>query len=680
MIRAAPILILLALAAFVAASREDVPDRGIYIPRADAETVPGVLVVEFDDSAPVGQRAAALEAAGVTPERGELSDRFVSVVVPSGDEDVYGERLAAAGIVRTVERNINRTPQFVPNDPAFPLQWNFDIIGLEETWDVFLKDTSGVPRAGEGAIVAVIDTGVAYEAHVDTTTCNPCLRADDLAPRTPGAGPKIAFPYDFWDDDTHANDDGGHGTHVAGTIAQSTNNGNGGAGIAYDATIIPLKVCGPVPPDDYGCDSDAIADAIRWAANHGAGVINISLAGPQGLTQNESDAIQTAVNVGALIVAPSGNGGADGIGDAFVYFPAADPRVLAVGATGENGLRSGYSNYGTDLSLVAPGGAYRLGPGGAPVEDTVIVQQSYLESCTSGPPVSNKASFGFCGLTGTSSASAHVSGVAALIRSKYANINRTQVINLLTRCAEDVGLPGVDLQHGNGLVQAYDSIKDVNGDGVADGLQDLDTDSIWDCVDDSVDVGTQTPTPPPNECAGPPLSPTPSPTPSLTPTPTATPAATDTATPSEPPTPTELPTDTPTPPETPTPVPTDTPPPVPTDTPTPPLIETPTPTPVDTPTPTPTPNAGRFAQGETLTPTPVDLACGDTDCDLDVDAVDALGVLRYIASIGAPPFCIGYGYTDCNDELEATDALTILKHVAALPLGLPPGCSQIGYG
>ena len=160
--------------------------------------------------------------------------------------------------------------------------------------------------------------------------------------------------YDFVGHDQHPNDVFGHGTHVAGTIAQSTNNGSATAGIAYRARIMPLRVL-----DSKGeGDSVAISRAMRYAARHGADVINLSLEFPAGVRASEIpdvlDALRYARRSGVAVVAAAGNQADDA-----VAYPARAQPVIAVGATTANGCQAEYSNAGTDLDVVAPGGGDR---------------------------------------------------------------------------------------------------------------------------------------------------------------------------------------------------------------------------------------------------------------------------------------------------------------------------------
>ncbi len=229
--------------------------------------------------------------------------------------------------------------QYTPNDRSLNRQWNLIGpfgIGMPEAWQIAID--RGVP-GGKGATVAVLDSGVAYENR------GRYRRAPDFHRSTFLKG------YDFVGRDSHPNDVFGHGTHVAGTIAQATNNRLGTAGIAYRARIMPLRVL-----DSEGSgDSVAIARGIRYAAKRRVDVINLSLEFPTGVRAGEIpdvlSALRYARSKGVTVVAAAGNQA-----DAAVAYPARASSVIAVGATTATGCEAEYSNAGTDLDVVAPGG------------------------------------------------------------------------------------------------------------------------------------------------------------------------------------------------------------------------------------------------------------------------------------------------------------------------------------
>src|SRR3990167_5801891 len=244
--------------------------------------------------------------------------------------------------VEYAEPNYVMRLAYTPNDEYFGYQWdlhnsnstNTDI-NMPAAWDY---DGSSPNYGGGSSVVgAVVDTGVAYEDYDDGVT--EYVKAPDLANTNFTAG------YDYVNDDTHSNDDHGHGTHVTGTIAQSTGNTTGVAGIAFNSTIMPIKV---LDSSGSGALSD-VAAGIDFARQNGADIINMSLEGSHSVTLQQ--AVEDAAAAGVILVAATGNSGASSIS-----YPAAYSEVIAVGATRYDGFLSSYSNYGTGAELVAPGG------------------------------------------------------------------------------------------------------------------------------------------------------------------------------------------------------------------------------------------------------------------------------------------------------------------------------------
>ncbi len=314
---------------------------------------------------------------------------------------------------------------YSPNDPYYRYQWNLNNgtggINAEDAWD--LTD-------GSGAVVAILDTGIAYENYGIYS------QAGDLAQTSfiPG--------YDFINNDAHANDDNAHGTHVAGTIAQSTNNRIGIAGVAYGATLMPVKVLGA---DGRGTSYN-VADGIYYATDHGANIINMSLA--WSVYQSSSgtwvasepgvvvrNAIEYAYNHGVTLVAAAGNNGAS-----VVAYPAAYDQCIAVGATTSAESLASFTNRGSALDLTAPGQS--------------ILQQTF------NPNTRIVSDFGYWYFSGTSMASPHVAGVAALLFSLGVT-EPAEIKQVLYETAEDHSTAGWDNQYGWGIVDAYAAVSSV---------------------------------------------------------------------------------------------------------------------------------------------------------------------------------------------------------------------------
>ena len=318
---------------------------------------------------------------------------------------------AVAGARATV-----RAP--APDDELFSQQWNLGAIGIPRAWDV---------STGQGVVVAVLDTGVAYEDD------GPYRRAPDLA------GTRFVPGWDFVDDDAHPNDvpvsgRGSQGTHVAAVIAATTNNRFGTAGVAPGAAIMPVRVLGA----DGSGTAETIARGLRFAADNGASVANVSL-GPRVDAPSLGDAVAYAVARGVTIVVAPGEGGL-----ASLALPAALPAALVVGAVGYQNERAEYSYFGPGLDLVAPGGDVQIDQNRDGIDDGIVAQTVFER--TDG--------FCFCLRQGMPSAAAHVSGVAALVLAAGRASTPGEVRELLVAAAADLGPPGPDAEYGAGLVQA----------------------------------------------------------------------------------------------------------------------------------------------------------------------------------------------------------------------------------
>jgi serine protease len=337
----------------------------------------------------------------------------------------------------------------LPNDPGvrnFPgglaaNQWNFyDTAGVNalQAWTNLQTLTPGRPP-GYGVRIAVIDTGVAYRDY------GRYKKSPDFV------GTRFVAPYDFVANTRFPVDasKAGHGTHVAGTIAEATNNGIGVSGLAYGATIMPVRV---LDSGGYG-DAATIAKGIRYAAVHGAKVINMSLEFSTSVKSTEIPdiigAISYAHSKGAVVVASSGNEG-----EARVAYPARTGLAISVGATTDDACLAGFSNDGVGLDIVAPGGGNDANlPRDLNCRAGHIGRHIYQETYTKAP-----SRFGLpSDFDGTSMAAPHVSATAALvIGSKLLGPSPTpdQVECRLKGTARQLGLPGPNRVYGYGLVDA----------------------------------------------------------------------------------------------------------------------------------------------------------------------------------------------------------------------------------
>jgi len=359
------------------------------------------LLVRFDPSASDASIVRAVSAAG--GHLGESPGSTGYVRVSTGDKSAaeIAARLERSPIVSEVGPNTIRHADALPTDPNYASQAAYlQAMHLPDAWNTTTGDNS--------LILAIIDSGVQ-------------LSHPDLAGRlVPG--------WDFVNDDSDPSDDFGHGTMVAGIAAASTNNGRGVAGATWAGRIMPVKVL-----DSHGAaNDDDIAAGIRYAVDHGASVINLSLGGPGAGTGVLQQAVNYATANDVVVVAAAGNDG--GTSQATIeHYPAACDGVIAVGATDSAGNHAAFSSSGRWVDVVAPG--------------VGIVTTATGSRYGSGD--------------GTSFSAPLVSGVAFLMRSADPNASAQGVADTLVASADDLGAPGVDTLYGAGMVDAAAALTQV---------------------------------------------------------------------------------------------------------------------------------------------------------------------------------------------------------------------------
>ena len=368
--------------------------------------------------------------------------------------------LQADPAVEYAEVDARMYPLYTPNDPYFAnYQWHLQAtaggIDMPAAWDL---------SAGEGVVVAVLDTGV-LPAHPDLGAnlvegydfiTSPFMSRRATADRVPGGIDLGDWTVDY--DECYAGSQpepsSWHGTHVSGTIAQVTGNAEGVAGVAHNARVLPVRVLGRC-----GGQLSDIADAIVWASGgsvagvpanvHPAEVINMSLGGYGACGATYQDAIDTAVANGSVVVVAAGNAGEN----AANFRPASCANVINVGANRFNGGIAFYSNYGASVDISAPGGGAFQDPGNSGW-DGYIVQGGSLD------PETDEGHYDYVGMIGTSMAAPHVAGVAALVQAALVGAGRTplthaQMEALLKQTARvfPVAIPG-NTPIGVGIVNA----------------------------------------------------------------------------------------------------------------------------------------------------------------------------------------------------------------------------------
>ena len=434
--------------------------------------VPGELIVKFRDGY---TPAAQTRALSVLRQRGGLQSRWIgsALLVRADDEpdaEVAAQVLRRQPEIEWAQPNYLIRPRATPNDSAYPLQWNMTQLDMPRAWDIN-------PGANGNVRVAVVDFGVTtvtqtfnftlwtgsrFESVPVPVRVNPDIGAARILPGRDfafWAGPVVDFD--------------GHGTAVAGTALQETNNAFGTAGVAYGATLLPLKAClgywdiqfllsaagipGFVNPDEETgfCEVSAVVQAVRFAADNGAQVINISLGGP-GEAPAFLDALRYAVQRGSFVAMPSGNSFEEGnLTDYPGAYAAQLDGAVAVGATGRSRRRAYYSNTGSHVELAAPGGDFRDGGTSGGIVQIGLVPGDSDPFTIIRPRFDRYTELA---VQGTSFSAPHVAGVAALLHAQ--GITSPAAIEaILKQTATDLGAPGRDNDFGFGLISPRAALR-----------------------------------------------------------------------------------------------------------------------------------------------------------------------------------------------------------------------------
>ncbi|HEX4734311.1 MAG TPA: S8 family serine peptidase [Thermoleophilaceae bacterium] len=383
---------------------------------AAADFVPGRVIVKYNAGTSATRIAALENASGVTGLHRTILGG-ARVVTVAGSVKTAVAQLNRSAAVQYAEPDYVMHATATPNDPRFAELYGLNNTGQTGgTPDADIDAPEGWDAAGlglfpstGGAKVGVVDTGI-LSTHEDLTgKLANCAKSYSGIPILSGSIQEGS-----------CSDDNGHGTHVSGTITANANNGKGVAGVAFNSQLAMCKALGG--PLGSGSTSD-VANCIRWAHDKGAKVLSMSLGG--GASTTLQQAVQYAWANGAaggtLLVAAAGNDG-----DATLNYPAAYAEVVSVAATDNNDQRASFSNANSDVEIAAPG---------------VNVLSTYNGSNTS-----------YTTLSGTSMATPHVAGVAAIIWDKYPTATASTIRSKLDASVDDRGAAGRDTSFGFGRV------------------------------------------------------------------------------------------------------------------------------------------------------------------------------------------------------------------------------------
>ncbi|MNX58910.1 Thermophilic serine proteinase precursor [compost metagenome] len=363
----------------------------------NAAAVPGEILVKFRPGISSNSVKAMSAQLGMK-QVGSVNRLGVVTMKVTGDAKATIAKLQQNGNVLYAEPNYmayasDFKVEKVVNDPRLAEQWAINKISAPAAWDVNM--------GSKKTLLAIVDTGVDYNH-------------PDLAGR-------VDKGYDFINNDEDAMDDQGHGTHCAGIAAAGTNDGVGIAGLAPGVSILAVKVLSASGGGSY----ESVASGITYAADRGAHVISMSLGGGAS-SQAIQDAVNYAISKGSLVVAAMGNNGRES-----KSYPAACDGVMAIGATDINDAKASFSQYGSWISVGAPG-----------------------HNILSTIPGNKYAVY-----SGTSMATPYAAGLAALVKDTFPSLTANQIRERIEKSADDVGTAGFDKMFGHGRINAAAAVK-----------------------------------------------------------------------------------------------------------------------------------------------------------------------------------------------------------------------------
>jgi thermitase len=385
----------------------------LLVPAAAAQAATDSVIVKYKAGASATSRSAVADRAAVVRRVGTIAANGAQVVQVTGDAAAAAATLNRSAAVEYAEPNVELHTLAIPNDAQFSQLYGLNNTGqtggladadidAPEGWDA--GGLGSFPATG-GVKVGIVDTGIDANHEDLSGKLVDCGRASMLFGTVSNG---------------NCADDNDHGTHVSGTIAAKANNGVGVAGVAFNS---PLSMCKAL--NAVGSGSTAgVANCITWLVQRGSKIISMSLGG--GASSTMQTAVRNASNAGALIIAAAGNDG-----DATLNYPAAYAEVVSVAATDNRDARASFSNANSDVEIAAPG---------------VNI-------------LSTKRGGGYVSFSGTSMATPHVAGVAALIWGKNPAFTAAQVRSKLDASVDDKGPAGRDPSFGFGRVNLQKALS-----------------------------------------------------------------------------------------------------------------------------------------------------------------------------------------------------------------------------